>query len=258
MPVASVSRILIDGGPAPTYQLPGLRRRIELLPQNARMLELFVVTHIDADHIDGALILLQELMNSVFRSRSSVQRMGPAAQDRAQTFAPLQGEFLGGVITLDNTLRQAWNRSFGGKAVATPETGNLTEIKMPGGAKSLLGPTAAELKRLRARWASAIHDFSPGDADVEACAACASDANTGRRRPRRRSGHTTTETTRAQASEANIAFVFEINEVAILFHGDADARPRFQPRWRGLPSSAAWADLASTRSSYRAPAAWGT
>ncbi len=59
-PVASVSRILIDGGPAPTYQL-GLRRRIELLPQNARMLELFVVTHIDADHIDGALILLQEL-----------------------------------------------------------------------------------------------------------------------------------------------------------------------------------------------------
>jgi beta-lactamase superfamily II metal-dependent hydrolase len=59
-PASRPHRILIDGGPAPTYEA-GLRRRIATLPEQKRMLELMVVTHIDADHIDGALILLQEL-----------------------------------------------------------------------------------------------------------------------------------------------------------------------------------------------------
>lgn len=53
-------RILIDGGPAHAYQT-GLRRRIEKQADTERHFELMVVTHIDADHIDGALILMQEL-----------------------------------------------------------------------------------------------------------------------------------------------------------------------------------------------------
>src|SRR5438552_1464775 len=52
-----ISRVLIDGGPANTYQT-GLRLRIEKLAENDRTFELVVITHIDADHIDGALILL--------------------------------------------------------------------------------------------------------------------------------------------------------------------------------------------------------
>ncbi len=95
---------------------------------------------------------------------------------------------------------------------------------MPGGAKiTLLGPTAAELKRLRARWASAIRDFSPGDAD-EAVR---------RLRERREYRPPATPATfgahdygddRAPANGSSIAFVFEYDEVAILFAGDAHAR----------------------------------
>jgi glyoxylase-like metal-dependent hydrolase (beta-lactamase superfamily II) len=53
-------RILIDGGPAPTYEA-GLRRRVGAVREEPGTLDLMVATHIDADHIDGSLILLQEL-----------------------------------------------------------------------------------------------------------------------------------------------------------------------------------------------------
>ena len=48
---ARVHRILIDGGPAHAY--PALRERILHLPADARRFELLVITHIDADHIEG-------------------------------------------------------------------------------------------------------------------------------------------------------------------------------------------------------------
>lgn len=52
-------RIVIDGGPAHTYE-NGLRKRMALQSEETRVFELMIVTHIDADHIDGALILLQD------------------------------------------------------------------------------------------------------------------------------------------------------------------------------------------------------
>ena len=51
-------RIVIDGGPATSYEA-GLHRRLQLLPANDRRIDLLVVTHIDTDHIDGPIILLQ-------------------------------------------------------------------------------------------------------------------------------------------------------------------------------------------------------
>src|SRR5438128_2682926 len=52
-------RIVIDGGPAPTYE-NGLKRRIEAVARGKRHIDLLVVTHIDADHIDGGILLLQQ------------------------------------------------------------------------------------------------------------------------------------------------------------------------------------------------------
>jgi len=51
-------RIVVDGGPAATYET-GLHKRLLLLPVKDRRIDLLVVTHIDTDHIDGAIILLQ-------------------------------------------------------------------------------------------------------------------------------------------------------------------------------------------------------
>jgi glyoxylase-like metal-dependent hydrolase (beta-lactamase superfamily II) len=157
-------RLLIDGGPAHTYA-QGLRQRIAKLPQADRTLELMVVTHIDADHIDGPLILLQELAELKVSIGELWFNGWPQLPKQArETYAPLQGEFLGGVITVDEALRNLWNRRFENGPAVVPESGALPEIELADGAKlTLVGPTPDALRRLRARWASAIRDFSPGD-----------------------------------------------------------------------------------------------
>lgn len=225
-PASQTRRILIDGGPAPTYQA-GLRQRIAALPENKRVLELMVVTHIDADHIDGALILLQELAALKVRIKElwfngwtqiSREDQAPA------TYAPLQGEFLGGLIEVDPELKNAWNRRFDHRAVAAPDDGPLPVVELDGGARlTLLGPMQAQLRRLRARWASAIRDFSPGD------------VNEALRRLRERREYRAPPgpavfaapqygDDRSVANGSSISFVLEHGDVSVLLAGDAHAR----------------------------------
>jgi len=49
--------VLVDGGPLGAFG--ALRAHVEALPADARDVELLVVTHIDADHIDGIVKLLR-------------------------------------------------------------------------------------------------------------------------------------------------------------------------------------------------------
>jgi beta-lactamase superfamily II metal-dependent hydrolase len=221
-----VHRVLIDGGPAPTYEA-GLRRRIAELPEDKRTFELMVVTHIDADHIDGALILLQELLPLKIRLNElwfNGWNQLPKAGGARDSYAPLQGEFLGGLITVDPTLKAAWNRHFDNQAVTVPTSGPLPEVLLAGGAKlTLLGPTAAELLRLRARWAAAIRDFSPGD------------VNEALRRLHERREYRAPSTPavfavrrygddQTAANGSSISFILEHNGTSILLAGDAHAR----------------------------------
>jgi phosphoribosyl 1,2-cyclic phosphodiesterase len=53
-------RIVIDGGPAISYER-ALRQRILALRPAERRIDLLIVTHIDCDHIDGSIILVREL-----------------------------------------------------------------------------------------------------------------------------------------------------------------------------------------------------
>ena len=222
-----VHRVLIDGGPAPTYEA-GLRRRIADLPEDKRIFELMVVTHIDADHIDGSLILLQQ--QELDKLKIDIKELWfngwgqlPKTEGAPEVYAPLQGEFLGGLITVDPKLKGSWNRHFHNQAVFVPQSGPLTEVKLDGGAKlTLLGPTDAELKRLRARWASAIRDFSPGD------------VNEALRRLRERREYRPPSTPavyavrqygddRTPANGSSISFIFEYEGIKILLPGDAHA-----------------------------------
>jgi hypothetical protein len=162
-------RILIDGGPAHTYE-KGLRKRMARLPEESRVFELMVVTHIDADHIDGALILLQDKTSASglpFRAKEFwFNAWARLPKPESETFAPLQGEFLNSLLSLDADLKQVWNKSFNGNAVMVTDENPLPEITLNNGAViTVLGPNQAALKRLRARWASAIKDFDPGDVD---------------------------------------------------------------------------------------------
>ena len=160
-------RILIDGGPARSYE-SGLRRRLASPDEQMRNFELVVITHIDADHIDGAIILLQEKKPELKLQTKEFWFNGWAQLPKleTETYAPLQGEFLGGLLSKDRGLQGVWNKSFKKGAVMVSDEKRLPEFELEGGALiTLLGPTASELKRLRARWASAIRDFTAGDAD---------------------------------------------------------------------------------------------
>jgi glyoxylase-like metal-dependent hydrolase (beta-lactamase superfamily II) len=50
--------ILIDGGTGPTYDF--LRARIRRIPERQRRFELLIVTHVDSDHIQGIVRVLQD------------------------------------------------------------------------------------------------------------------------------------------------------------------------------------------------------
>jgi beta-lactamase superfamily II metal-dependent hydrolase len=218
-------RVLIDGGPAHTYE-SALRRRISMVPEDERTLDLMVVTHIDADHIDGALILLQERSSLKVRINDmwfNGWNQLPAKTGR-DAYAPLQGEFLSGLIGVDAALKAVWNKGFKGKAVVVDESNPFPEIALDGGAKLiLLGPTRRELDRLRARWASAIRDFSPGD-EQEAL-----------RRLRERREYRPPAAPavfaipqfgddRTPANGSSISFVFEHGKTSLLLAADAHAK----------------------------------
>ena len=52
--------LLMDAGPQETIPtlVPELERRIHALPGRTNRVELFIITHIDADHIQGVISLL--------------------------------------------------------------------------------------------------------------------------------------------------------------------------------------------------------
>lgn len=144
--------ILIDAGPAETVSslVPELERRIRALPGGTDRIELLVVTHIDADHIQGVVALLSD-------------------PDRVPVFRDVwfngwkhhQPEALGGMDAerLTRSLDvhpERWNRAFGGGAVYVQEEGPMPVIALAGGMRiTLLAPTAAALTALVPEWEKA-------------------------------------------------------------------------------------------------------
>jgi beta-lactamase superfamily II metal-dependent hydrolase len=218
----SPRRIVVDGGPARSYER-GLFARTQKLAEDRRI-DLFVVTHIDADHIDGAIILLRQAEEIGLRIEEIwFNSWKQLAEGEGAAFAPLQGEFLGAQLE-EKPFRKAWNARANGRAIVVPDDGPLPAWDLPDDARlTLLSPGAAQLKRLRARWSSAIRDFSPGDSD-EAL----------RRLKARRDyrppelppvfGTRTHGSDRSVANGSSIAFLLEHDGASCLFAGDAFPR----------------------------------
>lgn len=151
-------RILIDGGPAFAY--PALRRRIEQLPEGDRRIDLLVVTHIDADHIEGAIRLLRDtalglsigdIWYNAWRQLVPKQKgLAPVDLD----YGALQGEYLSALI---QARRLPWNKAFDGGPVRAGSAGEPPVRVLAGGARAtILSPTEVELERLRDTWESEL------------------------------------------------------------------------------------------------------
>jgi beta-lactamase superfamily II metal-dependent hydrolase len=130
---------------------------------------LFVVTHIDADHIEGAMPLAAEhqpLMTPAdvwFNAHDHLK----LARDRLrqhEVLSVLQGEKLSRAI---KNFGWPWNAAFGGGPVSTDSPEAAAPIDVQGLKVTLLSPSDHELSALEKDWDRALADASLrlGDAD---------------------------------------------------------------------------------------------
>lgn len=142
--------ILIDCGRKTAYEAV----RSRLLPEGAPNLELFVMTHIDVDHIAGGLRLLDD-------PRVDASRIGDvwfnghrhllqASTPPPDALGPRQGhEF---TASLDRG-GYSWNRAFAGGAICTRPGQPLPSVRLPGGMQlTVLSPTPDRLVALHEVW----------------------------------------------------------------------------------------------------------
>lgn len=203
--------ILIDGGPDSTWRT-ALREHIHQFNE----VELLVLTHIDADHIAGAIPLLKHVEKGMFRDVwfNGWQHLSPDGFLSAK-----QGEIFSTLIT---DRGDPWNKAFDDKAACVTED-RMPVIKLPGGMKlTILSPTPKELARLKRKWSAQLkkHGLKPG-------------AHAQYRQFLARSPNTSTDVAELAATKfksdrsapnaASIAFLAEFNRKAVLFTGDAVA-----------------------------------
>jgi beta-lactamase superfamily II metal-dependent hydrolase len=159
-------RIVIDGGPATSYEA-GLHRRLQLLPSHDKRIDLLVVTHIDTDHIDGPVILLQDA-EQLGVSVGQVWFNGWEQLNKAmqkEGFQPLQGEFLDALLDFPR-YRAKWNVQSKGMPISVPDEGALPSWNVQDAQITILSPGPRQIKRLRARWASAMRGFAGDHAEA--------------------------------------------------------------------------------------------
>jgi hypothetical protein len=168
-----VHRILIDGGPAHTY--PTLRERISHLPAGERHFDLLVITHIDADHIEGVVRLLQdaEAMSCRFERIwfNGRDQLNQVPDPAGQPLGAIQGEMLG-VLIADYEARvgkKVLNDGLPGRLAAIDRTAaTLPSMSLPGDCQlTLLSPDYPCLLKLKDHWADELRKARVASGDVE-------------------------------------------------------------------------------------------
>jgi beta-lactamase superfamily II metal-dependent hydrolase len=160
--------VLIDGGPSHTYET--LRSRVR--EAGISRFELVVVSHIDADHIDGIIRLVQDDSAPVaigdfwFNGRHHLdEAVGRTARPGVTQLGGVEGEILGILLS---DLGLPWNSAFEGGPIVVDDDPRrpLPRIELAGGLTlTILSPYVRELDRLRKAWDKAVRQagFEPGD-----------------------------------------------------------------------------------------------
>lgn len=172
---AGLFNILIDAGPAATYR-DKIKPRLEQLASAGEVVNLFIVTHVDSDHIKGALdfindngpsaapnvIAVRDVWHNSYRHLPFEGR--PATPDEVKrvneqvSAPPVPGP--GDITARQGTTLAAllrkhqypWNEAFGAKAVVT-SSGRPTTVSLnPAVTLTLLSPVGEDLKNLARLW----------------------------------------------------------------------------------------------------------
>ena len=152
--------VLVDAGPMNTIKtlVPELERRIKAIPGRKNRVELLVVTHIDADHIQGVVSLLSDprrvpLFRDVWFNGFQHHQPVLGALDAEQLSEALEQH------------PEHWNAAFAGEAAMVPDDGPLPVIDLPGGMRiTLLAPDRKAMDKLVPVWEEACRKagITPG------------------------------------------------------------------------------------------------
>ncbi|MBY5693639.1 hypothetical protein HFO41_33320 [Rhizobium leguminosarum] len=122
-----------------------------------RRVELFVVSHIDADHIEGAVPMVNEASAPFipadvwYNGYHHLEAAGKRRASKLHALGSVQAEKLSNGI---HKFDWPWNRAFGASGIASVDTPLAGPLLLEGGLKiTLLSPGDAELAALEPFWA---------------------------------------------------------------------------------------------------------
>lgn len=216
--------VLVDAGPQETIPtlVPLLEERIRGLPGDRDRVELLVVTHIDADHIQGVVSLLSD--------PARVPLFGDVWFNGFRHHVP--DDFLGGPDAERLTLallqhESRWNRAFDGHAVSAPDEGELPTRTLPGGLTlTVLGPTPTALARLAPDYEKAClkAGITPGRGAPIVTAGWVREGFLGGGFEPDELAASRTTSDSSKANGASITLVADYDGVRVLLLGDAPTR----------------------------------
>lgn len=147
------NRFLIDGGLVGTVNHIIEKIHAVAEKEGRCRLELLVLSHVDADHIEGLIKLLgtADLPLDIGDLWFNGWRHLPKPEDDSDGFlGAKQGEFLAALI---RERELPWNEAFEGDTIYVPDDGELPRHTLPGGMELILmSPTFGELLRMSKRW----------------------------------------------------------------------------------------------------------
>ena len=220
-------RMLVDAGPKQAYG--AVTERLAELAGDDPVVDVFVVTHVDTDHIEGALMLVAADPAPLRFGDVWFNGLAHLEADRVRTGrGGVQGQFLAALLA-----RRSWNVAWGERSVRLWDDGSpvvLASADVAGGRGAeetitLLSPTRAKARSMAKAWRDTCAGAGLSIDDVaEALARFESDGRY--------------ETTRGEGGPdavrrlgidgsvpngSSIAFLFEGDGRSILFTGDAHA-----------------------------------
>jgi beta-lactamase superfamily II metal-dependent hydrolase len=207
-------RLLVDTGPDEAYS--SLRRRLLALPLGAdghRHIDLFVVTHIDHDHIGGVKLLLEDAELAL-----TFGDVWFNAPPRRHVRGVAEGQSLAQLLGASEAALP-WNEAWTGEPVAIPAGSGGIEVVGDGLPRlTVLSPTPERQQALYAVWAKELARLRRKERDA---------AET-ERGPSRGAvldlealARKRTATDRSVPNGSSIAILLEHNGASVLLSGDA-------------------------------------
>ena len=155
-----IHQLFIDMGTEASGRL--IRGRLQALPEPQRSVDLLVITHVDSDHIGGALSCLAEadavpglkLHGVWFNGFGHLSGAGGNDEPDLESMGPVQGE------QLTRLLRDtSWNAPFHGKPICRRGGEPLPSALFHDGLRlTVLGPTPERLKAFEKTWQEEVQE----------------------------------------------------------------------------------------------------